>query len=181
MRPKQTHTRRSRPASTYTLTRRHHVHVHRGYRLLRHAGLRERKERRKRDEGSISHTNRAEWSIGPVERVRGSAPFMVSYLHLCTIDLEARSRRRWPLQQICPFDVLKTPCFRENKNLAKAPPARKVSVKNQSELTQPTESSTIRQRCELILYAFQQSPCFSIFSRERRDFADFSQFQQNHC
>ena len=55
------------------------------------------------------------------------------------------------LQQICPFDVLKTPCFRENKNLAKAPPARKVSVKNQSELTQPTESSTIRQRCELIL------------------------------
>jgi len=46
--------------------------VHRGYRLLRHAGLRERKERRKRDEGSISHTNRAEWSIGPVERVRGS-------------------------------------------------------------------------------------------------------------
>ena len=68
------------------------------------------------------------------------------------------------LQQICPFDVLKTPCFRENKNLAKAPPARKVSVKNQSELTQPTESSTIRQRCELILYAFQRrAPVFRSF------------------
>ena len=33
------------------------------------------------------------------------------------------------LQQICPFDVLKTPCFRKTKRLAKAPPARTVSSK----------------------------------------------------
>mmetsp|Transcript_10614 Transcript_10614/g.24977 ORF Transcript_10614/g.24977 Transcript_10614/m.24977 type:complete len:121 (-) Transcript_10614:41-403(-) len=43
----------------------------------------------KKDARGTSHTNRAEWSIGPVERVRGSAPFMVSYLHLCTIGREA--------------------------------------------------------------------------------------------
>ena len=63
-------------------------------------------------------------------------------------------RRALRVQQIAPFDAIKTPCFRKNKNIAKAPPARKVSVKNQSEFTQLTESSTIRQRCESILYAF---------------------------
>ena len=86
------------------------------------------------------------------------------------------------LQQICPFDVLKTPCFRENKNLAKAPPARKVSVKNQSELTQPTESSTIRQRCELILYAFQRrAPVFRSFRANEETLRTFRSSNRIIC
>ena len=89
MRPKQTHTRRSRPASTYTLTRRHHVHVHRRYRLLRHAGLRERKETRKREPTTpIAYM---------VDRAGGarfgalSAPSWFRCLHCCS-DFERRRR-----------------------------------------------------------------------------------------
>ena len=79
-----------------------------------------------------------------------------------------------PLQQIAPFDAIKTPCFRKNKNIAKAPPARKISVKNQSEFTQPTESSRIRQRCESICTAFQRrAPVFRSFRANNESLRTF--------
>ena len=60
--------------------------------------------------------------------------------------------------------------LRKIEKIAKAPPAHKVSVKNQSEFTQPTESSRIRQRCESICTAFQRrAPLFlHLFARMKR-------------
>ena len=85
-----------------------------------------------------------------------------------------RNKRRDALQQIDPFDALKTPCFRETEKIAKAPPARKVSVKNQSEFTQPTESSRIRQRCESICTAFQRrAPVFRPFRANEESLRTF--------
>ena len=64
--------------------------------------------------------------------------------------------------------------LRKIEKIAKAPPAHKVSVKNQSEFTQPTESSRIRQRCESICTAFQRrAPVFRPFRANEESLRTF--------
>ena len=92
----ESHTRRIRSASTKKCAPRRHptYGVSRGDRLLWRAGLRERKDTRKRDQTTAPIAQMVE--IGPVERVSGrSLPFMVSMSsHMIVLVVHVQAGQR---------------------------------------------------------------------------------------